>query len=84
MTRSLTVVFALTASSACGGVTTPTETEIELTDEPLEWPAADETEEAEADATPSYLMPATRNMPPPQAAEQVDEYGLPSAPIGNQ
>ena len=44
-------------------------------------------EEAEADATPSYLLPATPNMPAPgsqEPAEQVDEYGLPTAPIGNQ
>jgi hypothetical protein len=42
-------------------------------------------EEAEADSMPSYLMPATPNIAPglSQPAEQVDEFGLPSAPIGN-
>lgn len=43
-------------------------------------------EEANTDTTPSYLLPATPNMPAPGAqdpSEQVDEFGLPSAPIGN-
>jgi charged multivesicular body protein 5 len=40
-------------------------------------------EENEADSTPSYLLPATPNIPPSQPAEQVDEFGLPAAPIGN-
>lgn len=55
--------------------------ELEMLGDELEEELA---EEATADATPSYLLPATPNMPPPQAAEQVDEYGLPTAPIGNQ
>jgi charged multivesicular body protein 5 len=39
-------------------------------------------EENEADSTPSYLLPAQPNHAP-QPAEQVDEFGLPAAPIGN-
>mmetsp|Transcript_17988 Transcript_17988/g.34304 ORF Transcript_17988/g.34304 Transcript_17988/m.34304 type:complete len:225 (-) Transcript_17988:104-778(-) len=56
--------------------------ELEMLGEELEDELA---EEAEADATPSYLLPATPNMPAPgsqQPAEAVDEFGLP-APIGN-
>jgi charged multivesicular body protein 5 len=34
-------------------------------------------------ATPSYLLPATPNVVPGKANSQVDQYGLPSAPIGN-
>lgn len=57
--------------------------ELEMLGDELEEELA---EEAEADATPSYLLPVTPNMPAPgsqQPAEQVDEYGLPTAPIGN-
>lgn len=42
----------------------------------------DEIEEEEA--TPSYLMPNTPNIAPGKEEEKpVDEYGLPTAPIGN-
>jgi hypothetical protein len=42
-------------------------------------------DEAVADSTPSYLMPAIPNVVPggKDPANRVDEYGLPSAPIGN-
>lgn len=48
----------------------------------------DELEEEELeteDATPSYLMPATPNdaIGEPAEATKTDEFGLPSAPIGN-
>lgn len=47
----------------------------------------DELEELEEEeATPSYLMPATPSVTPgekeEEKASQVDEFGLPSAPIG--
>lgn len=57
--------------------------ELEMLGDELEEELA---EEAEADATPSYLLPATPNMPAPgetQPANAVDEFGLPSAPIKN-
>lgn len=38
----------------------------------------------EAETTPSYLMPATPNaLPGLKEPTKVDEFGLPSAPIGN-
>ena len=38
----------------------------------------------EAEATPSYLMPATPNVLPGEKEDKaVDEFGLPTAPIGN-
>ena len=45
----------------------------------------EELDELQADATPSYLMPATPNEVPGTAtpANKTDEFGLPSAPIGN-
>lgn len=45
----------------------------------------DELEEIEEEeATPSYLMPATPNIAPGEKEDEnkVDEFGLPSAPIG--
>jgi hypothetical protein len=44
-----------------------------------------EEEMEETEATPSYLMPSTPNETPggKTPAQQVDEFGLPSAPIGN-
>jgi charged multivesicular body protein 5 len=46
----------------------------------------DELEELEAEeTTPSYLMPATPSMIPGNKVEvKIDEYGLPTAPIGNR
>jgi charged multivesicular body protein 5 len=44
----------------------------------------DEMEELEGDSTPSYLLPAQpSDIPGGKVASQVDEFGLPSAPIGN-
>mmetsp|Transcript_6176 Transcript_6176/g.8014 ORF Transcript_6176/g.8014 Transcript_6176/m.8014 type:complete len:225 (+) Transcript_6176:139-813(+) len=56
--------------------------ELEMLGDELEEELA---EEAEADATPSYLMPATPNETPgeKEEANKTDEFGLPSAPIGN-
>lgn len=55
--------------------------ELEMLGDELE----DEMEDLETDATPSYLLPATPNETPgaKTPASQVDEFGLPSAPIGN-
>jgi charged multivesicular body protein 5 len=44
----------------------------------------DEMEELEGDSTPSYLLPAQpSDIPGAKTPAQVDEFGLPSAPIGN-
>jgi charged multivesicular body protein 5 len=44
----------------------------------------DEMEELEGDSTPSYLLPAQpSDIPGVKTPSQVDEFGLPSAPIGN-
>lgn len=55
--------------------------ELEMLGDELE----EEFEEEAAEATPSYLMPSTPNEVPgaSEPADKVDEYGLPSAPIGN-
>jgi len=54
--------------------------ELEMLGDELE----EELEETEEVSTPSYLMPATPNaVPGPKEEEKVDQYGLPSAPIGN-
>jgi charged multivesicular body protein 5 len=54
--------------------------ELEMLGDELE----DEMEELEGDATPSYLLPAQpSDIPGVKTPAQVDEFGLPSAPIGN-
>jgi charged multivesicular body protein 5 len=54
--------------------------ELEMLGDELE----DEMEELEGDSTPSYLLPAQpSDIPGVKTSSQVDEFGLPSAPIGN-
>ena len=55
--------------------------ELEMLGDELEEELA---EEAEADATPSYLLPAEPTASPGEKeATKTDEFGLPSTPIGN-
>lgn len=56
--------------------------ELEMLGEELEEELA---EEAQTEEVPSYLLPATPSETPgeKQEATKTDEYGLPSAPIGN-
>jgi len=55
--------------------------ELEMLGDELE----EELEEEAAESTPSYLLPAQPNTVPGSQvpAEAVDEFGLPTAPIGH-